>query len=203
MSASGLVHNDTFIFDGTNNYPLWRNRMLCNIRTMCLNIERFLDVGFSPPMDPQNLSLEDEKNLHLDRHVSYEFQHSLCEDIRIFLILSDCERSHEKWAKLEETYGGSISHEVDCLSKELSSPSHHEELQVASPSGRDDSSIPSTSPTCGKTRGNDMVSGDENCNVDIVLTIGDPSSLSHCNVSSLDPDTFSTKNALHACVDSP
>ena len=48
-----------------------------------------------------------------------------------------------------------------------------------------------------------MVSGDENCNVDIVLSSDDPSSISHCNVSSLDPNTFRTKNALHACVDSP
>jgi hypothetical protein len=61
MLASYLVHNDIIIFDGTN-YILWRNRMLCNLRTLCPNIERFLDVGFSPPMDPQNLSLEDEKN---------------------------------------------------------------------------------------------------------------------------------------------
>ena len=60
MSASSIVHNDTIIFDGTN-YLLWRNRLLCNLRTLCPNIERFVDVGFSPPMDPQNLSLEDEK----------------------------------------------------------------------------------------------------------------------------------------------
>jgi hypothetical protein len=61
MSASYLVHNDTIIFDGTN-YVLWRNRMLSNLWTLCPNIERFLDVGFSPPMDLQNLSIEDEKN---------------------------------------------------------------------------------------------------------------------------------------------
>jgi hypothetical protein len=36
--------------------------MFCNLWTLCPNIERFLDVGFSPPMDPQNVSLEDEKN---------------------------------------------------------------------------------------------------------------------------------------------
>jgi hypothetical protein len=64
MSASYLVHNYIIIFDGTN-YDLWRNCMLCNLRTLCPNIERFLDVGFSPPMDLQSLSIEDEKNLHL------------------------------------------------------------------------------------------------------------------------------------------
>ena len=48
-----------------------------------------------------------------------------------------------------------------------------------------------------------MVSREENCNVDIVLNSDDSSSLSHCNVSSLDLNTFSTENALHACVDSP
>jgi hypothetical protein len=60
MSASYLVHNDTIIFYGTN-YMLWRNHMLSNLRTLCPNIERFLDVHFSPLMDLQNLSIEDEK----------------------------------------------------------------------------------------------------------------------------------------------
>ena len=48
-----------------------------------------------------------------------------------------------------------------------------------------------------------MVSGEENCNVDTVLNSDDSSSLSHCNVSSLDLNTSSTENDLHACVDSP
>src|SRR4051794_15301386 len=48
-----------------------------------------------------------------------------------------------------------------------------------------------------------MVSAKENCNVDIVLNSDDYSSLSHCNVSSLDLNTSSTENALHAFVDSP
>jgi hypothetical protein len=36
-----------------------------------------------------------------------------------------------------------------------------------------------------------------------MLTFDDPSSLSHCNASSLDLNTCSPINALHACVDSP
>ena len=47
------------------------------------------------------------------------------------------------------------------------------------------------------------MSGDEHCNVDSVITLDDPSSLSHCNASSLDINTSSTINAIHACVDSP
>jgi hypothetical protein len=42
----------------------------CFAMILCPNIERFLDVGFSPSMDPQNLSLDDEKNLHLESQVS-------------------------------------------------------------------------------------------------------------------------------------
>ena len=99
-----------------------------------------------------------------------------------------CRNAHEIWTKLQEKYDVSKIIEDDC---------------IASTSGRDEFSSSSTSPTCGKTQGNDMVSGDENCNVDSELTIDDPSSLSHCNVSSLDLNTYSTKNALHACVDSP
>ena len=101
MSASGIVHDDTLCFDGTN-YISWRNRMLCKFRTMSPHIERFLDVGFSLPKDFQNLSLEDEKILDLDNQVSYEFQHSLSTEISVFLMMSDCELSHEKWTKLEE-----------------------------------------------------------------------------------------------------
>jgi hypothetical protein len=44
-----------------------------------------------------------------------------------------------------------------------SSPSHHEELQVASTSGRDDYSISSTSLTCDLSQGNDMVSEEIIC----------------------------------------
>jgi hypothetical protein len=48
-----------------------------------------------------------------------------------------------------------------------------------------------------------MVSGDETCNGDSMLTFDDPSSLSHCNASTLDLNTCSPINALHTCVDSP
>ena len=106
------------------------------------------------------------------------------------------------WIKLKERFGGSTLELVGGISKELSSPSHHEELQVASTSGRDEFSSTTTSPTCVKTQGNDMVSGEENCNVDIVPNFDDSSSLSHCNVSSLDLNTSSIENDLHACVDS-
>ena len=95
MSASGLVHNDTIKFDGTN-YLLWRNHMLCNLRILCPNIEQFLDVGFSPPMDPQNLSLEDEKNLHLEALVYNEFLHNLSFQIYVFLIVSKCKSFNQK-----------------------------------------------------------------------------------------------------------
>ena len=70
MSARELVHDDTFIFDGTN-YDVWKIRMLNHFRAIGPNyIERIVDVGFSPPKDSQNLSLEDEENSHLDAQVS-------------------------------------------------------------------------------------------------------------------------------------
>jgi hypothetical protein len=72
---------------------------------------------------------------------------------------------------------------------------------IPSTFGRDE--LSSTSPTSGKTQGNNMVSGDEYCNIDSKLTCDDHSSLSHCNASSLDFNTSSTINALHAYVDSP
>jgi hypothetical protein len=71
------------------------------------------------------------------------------------------------------------------------------------PSTSDRDELSSTSSTCGKTQGNDMVSDDENCNIDSELTFDNHSSLFHCNASSLDLNTLSTKSTLHACVHSP
>jgi hypothetical protein len=56
---------------------------------------------------------------------------------------------------------------------------------------------------CGKTQGNDMVCGDEHCIVDREITLDDSPSLSHGNASTLELNTCSTRNALHANVDSP
>ncbi|KAK1651199.1 hypothetical protein QYE76_069004 [Lolium multiflorum] len=75
-----------------------------------------------------------------------------CAHFRRFLIYIKRKSSHEMWIKLKEMFGGSTSHLVGGDSEELSSPSHHEELQVASTSGRDEFSSSSTSPTCSKTR---------------------------------------------------
>jgi hypothetical protein len=94
--------------------------------------------------------------------------------------------AHEFWTKIQEKYDVSNTIEDDCIP----STSGHDELSSAS-------------PMCGKTQGNIMVSGDEYCNVDKKLTCDECSSLSHCNTSSLDLNTYSTINALHACVDSP
>jgi hypothetical protein len=96
--------------------------------------------------------------------------------------------AHELWTKIQDKYDLSNIIKDDC---------------IASTSGRDEFSSSSTSPMCGNTQGNDMVSGDGNCNVDIELSIDDSSSISHCNGSSLDFNTSSTRNDLHACVDSP
>jgi len=185
MSARGLAHNNLFIFDGTN-YDLWKIYVLNILRRMSPDMERFLDMGFSSPKDPQNLSLEEEKNSCLDALASHVF--SIVVSNVVTSSIMPFGSAHELWTKLQHKYDVSNIIEDDC---------------IASTSGRDEFSSSSTSPKCGKTQGNDMVSGDENCNVDIELTIDDSSSLSHCNASSLDLNTSSTRNDLHACVDSP
>jgi hypothetical protein len=57
MLARGLVHNNTFIFGGTN-YDIWKIHMLNYFWVMDSTMERIVDTGFSPPKDTQNLSLE-------------------------------------------------------------------------------------------------------------------------------------------------
>ena len=76
-------------------------------------------------------------------------------------------------------------------------------LVVPSTSGRDEFSSSSTSPKCGKPQTNVMVSSDRLCKLDSELIVDDHLSLSCCNDSSLDLNTHSTINDLHASVDSP
>ena len=65
MSLSDLVHDPTFHFDGTN-YNAWKIRMLTYFRVMDPHMEKIVEMGFCPPKDPQNPTLEEEKNLSLD-----------------------------------------------------------------------------------------------------------------------------------------
>ena len=89
-------------------------------------------------MDHQNLYLEDGKKLHLKTQVSKELIFFLRPTVNLFLTIVKCKSSHEMWTKLKEIFGGYISHRVSGISKDISFPSHHEELQVASTSGRDE-----------------------------------------------------------------
>ena len=96
--------------------------------------------------------------------------------------------AHELWTKLQDIYEVSNIIEDDC------SPST---------SGRDEFTTSSTSPTCDSSQSNEMVSGDRNCFVDGEYSIHYTSYLSHCNVLSLDLNSSSTPNVIHARVDSP
>ena len=182
-----LVHDrPTFMFDGTN-YDVWKICMLNLFRDIGPNyIKSIVDVGFSPPKDSQELSLEDEENSHLDTKVSngliYVLSDAVIDSIMPFW------NAHELWTKLQDKYEVSNIIEDDC------SPST---------SGRDEFTTYSTSPICDMSQGNEMVSGDRNCIVDGVSTIDYTSSLSHCNVLSLDLNSSGTPNVIHARVDSP
>jgi hypothetical protein len=172
MSARGLVHNNTFIFDGTN-YDTWKIHMLKCFWVMDPTMERIVDTAFSPPKDTQNLSLEDERNLYLNAQTTHVNVNALS-DVVTFAI-TPFWSAHEIWIALQEKYGVSKIIKDDC---------------IPSTSCRDE--LSPTSPTCGKTQGNDMVSGGGNCNVDSNLTFDNHSSLSHCNALSLDLNTSST-----------
>ena len=56
MSTRGLGFSDTLSFNGTN-FDVWVIRMLNLFRVMDPNLERIIDMGFSPPKDPKRLSL--------------------------------------------------------------------------------------------------------------------------------------------------
>jgi hypothetical protein len=76
------VHNNTSIFDGTN-YDTWKIHMLNYFRVMDPSMERIADVGFSPPKDTQNLSLEDEKNLYLNAQATHVIVNALSDVVTL------------------------------------------------------------------------------------------------------------------------
>ena len=185
MSFRELVHDPTFIFDGTN-YDVWKIRMLNLFTDIDPILKSIVDMDFSPPKDSQKLSLEDDKNSYLDTLVSNG----------LICVLSDVvlgsimpfRNAHELWTKLQDKYEVSITIEDDC------SPST---------SWRDESSTSSASPKCGKPQTNVMMSSDRLCNNDSELIVDDLLSLSCCNASSLDLNTHITINVIHASVVSP
>ena len=130
MSTSGLGFSDTLSFDGTN-FDVWVIHMLNLFRVMDPNLERIVDMGFSPPKDHQRLSLEDEKNSYLNTQASNVLFDSLS-NVVIFQLMSFRD-AHELWTKLQEKYGVSKICGDDC------SPST---------SGCIVFSTTSTSPTC-------------------------------------------------------
>ena len=69
MSTRGLGFSDTLSFDGTN-FDVWVIHMLNIFRVVDPNLERIVDMSFSPPKDPLRLSLEDEKNSYLNAQAS-------------------------------------------------------------------------------------------------------------------------------------
>ena len=112
MSARGLMLNHTPISDGTN-YDVWKSHILDYFRGLHPNIERILDMGFSSPMDPKNLSLEENTNSYLDAHVSKV----LCLVVSYVVMCSimPCRNAHEIWTKLQEKYDVSNIIEDDCI----------------------------------------------------------------------------------------
>ena len=102
LRPSGLVHNDSLIFDGTN-YNDWRNRMLDYFRDIDPSIEQILDMGFPPPKDPKRLSLEDEENSYLDAQASNVVFISLRNAVA--LSVSPYRSAHELWTKLQDKIG--------------------------------------------------------------------------------------------------
>src|SRR3954469_22952789 len=182
MSPRGLVHSHTFTFDGTH-YDVWRTRMLSHFQAIDPNIERILDMGLSPPKDPQNLSLEENTNSYLEAQASNVLVNAVS-----FVVLSSImplRNAHDIWTKLQAKYDVYKLDGDDC---------------VPSTSGRDEFSSSSTSPTYELSQGNDMVSGDRTCNVDSEISIHDPLSLSHCNVVALGMNNCMPICNLHPSV---
>ena len=97
MPAKGLVHNDIFIFDGTN-YDIWKICMLEYFRCLNPDIVQFLDMGFYFPKDPQNLSIEENINSYLDAQVSKVLINVV--NCVVACSIMPFRSAHEIWTKL-------------------------------------------------------------------------------------------------------
>ena len=96
MSFRELVHDPTFIFDSTN-FNVSKTHMLSHLRVLDTNIERIVDIGFSPAKDYESMILEDEKNLYLDAIASNEFCKFV--SVVVFESIMTLQDAHELWTK--------------------------------------------------------------------------------------------------------
>ena len=110
MSTRGLGFSDTLSYDGTN-FDVWVIPMLNPFRVMDPNLERIVDMGLSPPKDPQRLSLGDEKN-YLNAQASNVLFDALS-NVVIFQLMPFWD-AHELWTKLQDKYGVSKICGDDC-----------------------------------------------------------------------------------------
>jgi hypothetical protein len=117
-------------------------------------------MGFSPPKDSRNLSLEEKKTSYIEAQASNVLVDFVSN--AVILAIMPFRSAHEFWTKIQDKYDMSNKIEDDC---------------IPSTFGRDE--LSSTSPKSSKTQGNSMVSEDGNCNVDSELTCDDHSSLTH------------------------
>ena len=201
MSTSGIVHNDTFDFDGTN-YHLWRIRMLCHFRTMGPNVLRIVTIGAHIAKDCLSPSLED---MHIDSDALVAIHQAITFDV--FKSILMCKTAHEAWTKLGDVYGGSYLDEANIFPMEtigeVSTTSCHEEHPIASTSDYLDTSTSSTLPTCSFSQGNDMVSGEIMCDNDVEIIINDPPCRNASIVASMDLSISCTNFGIDSFVNSP
>ena len=76
--------------------------MINLFRVMDPNLERIVDMGFSPPKNPQRLSLEDEKNSYRNAQASNMLFDALS-NVFIFQLMPFRD-AHELWTKLQDKY---------------------------------------------------------------------------------------------------
>ena len=116
MSTSGIVHDDTFCFSGTN-YHLWKICMLCHFRTTGPNFVRIVLVGASPWKDELFPSIKENDDILC----GYGAKNALIRSIslEVFESIMTCASAHEMWTKLEEIYGGFNLVDIHHLSEEL------------------------------------------------------------------------------------
>ena len=112
MPSRDLVHNSLFRFNGTN-FNVWKTHMLSHLRVLDPNIERILDIGFSPPKDYESTTLEDEKNLYLDALTSNEFCKFV--SVVVFESILPLWDAHELWTKLQDKYEMLRCFTVSCI----------------------------------------------------------------------------------------
>jgi hypothetical protein len=107
MLSRGDYHYIDIYFDGYD-YHAWKTRMLDLFQIMGPDIERIIDDGYSFPLDPMHLILEEDMNYHLNAMATNAIFREISD--AVLERIMPLEDANEIWLKLQDIYEDTNDH---------------------------------------------------------------------------------------------